>query len=243
MQWQLAAGAAALVGAAALTATTLLLPWRVQLSIEARSSPSGMWAIAGGLSMGPLAVVMVAARGVSARMAVHIFERAVLARPLSWLLQKLKKSDGESKERGESKSLTQRFDEALVTYEKLEAWVDPVALGYFLIEEQRRLRVNELRITPVFNADDAAVTGQITAALYMLSAALGANIIIDPQPVWWGEGKADCTVKGDFTVYPGLAALDTAKFVARHVRPPRRRSPRQTPSTISVSNAREGDDA
>jgi hypothetical protein len=220
-----AAGLASLAGLGAL-----LFPLRIRFSLEARSAATGTWALAGGASVGPLAVAAVAARGVSPRIAVHVFGRPVLVRPLSWALDRVTqlaarrraaRAEQEQEQEGGERTLSERFDEARAAYGRLAAWVDPVGLAYFLVEEQRRVRLNELLIDPTFNADDAALTGQITAGFYIMSSVLGPKVHITPRPVWWGEGKADCSIKGDVTVYPGLLVFDTVRFLLQHVRPPR----------------------
>jgi hypothetical protein len=213
----------ALAIVALVVVVLLLIPIRVRMSLRGRGDPSGAWALAGGVQIGPLALSGVAARGVEPTFAAHALGRKLWSKRLGELLA------AEADDQTSSAEAARRFAaEQRARYEKLERWFDPLDLLVFLVRERRRVRVERLEADVGYSFVDVALTGKTTAALYVLGGALPAPIVIRPDPRWEAEDRADLALSGAIRVYPGLVLVDTALFVVRRVKLRKRRATEAT---------------
>lgn len=217
----------ALVVALALVAALLFVPIRIRFSLRGRGDPSGAWAVAGGAQLGPLALSAVAARGVPAAVAAHVFGKKLWERTLSELGKREPKAD----EADDEQPKTSALDGYKRRYDRLERWFDPLDLMLFLTEERRRIRVEQLDLDVVYSFEDVALTGKVLAALYVLAGILPPPISIRPRPTWESVDRADLALAGSIRVWPGLLLVDSAWFVVRRAKLRKRRIVRPTEAT------------
>ncbi len=196
---------------AALAALTFI-PIRLAISLRGRADPSGAWALASGAEIGPFAVSAVGARGVEARAALHVFGKKFWQKELRELGRR-RESEEDVGERSERFLAEQR-----ARYAKLERWFDPLDLVIFVLRERRRVRIDRLELDVHYSFRDVVLTGKLTAALFALSGALPAPVLIRPMPSWESLDEADLALAGAIRVWPVLLLVDSAYFVVRRVK-------------------------
>jgi hypothetical protein len=213
----------------ATTAVLVLVPVRVRLSLQGRADPSGLWAVGGGVQVGPVSVSAAAARGVKPRLVVQAFGRRV---PLPFLAR------GKSAPRPARPPLPllQRIRRMEAAYARFSRFLDPLDLALFLVRERRRIAVDRITVAARFGLDDPALTGSIMGSLLVLDTLLGARVSIEPDPIWMGEPSLSLSVNGSITLRPGLAVVDGLVFLAKHlrIRPPPLALPRASVPTLSA---------
>ncbi len=195
----------ALAVAAALAVVCVLAPLRVEVSAQGRGEPSGAWALAGGVEVGPLAMTALGAQGVEASVQVFAFGRQLWKRPLGVLF---------ARERDPEKSgppLAERW-------RSFERWLDPVETLGFVLSERRRVRVVRLEADLRYSFADIALTGKLLGALYALGALLPPQVVLRQAPSWESLDRGSLALSGRIKVWPGLLFLDTLSWLARHLR-------------------------
>lgn len=194
----------------------VLLPVRLQLSMQGRGDPSGNWMLAGGGQIGPLALSGVGAQGLSPTAQLHLFGKQVWQRPL--LEPPKTKKEEPERERGAVKS-------ARSAYARLSRWLDPLDLGLFVVRERRRVRVELLEVDLEYSFEDVALTGKVLGAVYMVSGLLPPPIVIRQTPSWESLDQAQVALVGKIRIRPGLVVLDSAIYVVKNLRIRRRKPP------------------
>ncbi len=194
----------------------VLLPVRLHLSLQGRGDPSGTWMLAGGGQLGPLALSGVGARGVTPTAQLHLFGKQIWQRKL--LEPAEKKETKSERERGTVESARAR-------YAKLERWLDPVDLAWFIVSEHRRVRVELFEIDLAYSFEDVALTGKVLGAFYMIGGMLPPPFVIRQTPSWESEDQAEVALVGKIRIRPGLVVLDSTIYVIRNLRIRRRTPP------------------
>jgi hypothetical protein len=182
--------AALLCGAIALT----LVRVRVNVSLQALADGTGVWALAGGGSIGPVAVSGGRAAGGKGTFAVHVFGRKLA----------LKK-----KEKTKSPSRVARHLLAL----------DPVEATILACDAFARVRIDELKADVRCGSVDPEITGKVAAALAVASGTLAPVARIDTRIDWAAEedhGEITCSLAA--SAIPLVMGWDLFKFSLRQIR-------------------------
>jgi hypothetical protein len=211
----------ALAIALAVLVTLALLPIRIGFSLRGRGDPSGAWALAGGGQLGPLALSAVAARGVPASVGLYAFGKRLWQKQLP---------EPEPEPEPEPKPDRGFVATQRARYAKLERWFDPADILMFVLSESRRIRIDKLDVDVGYSFRDVVLTGKTTAALYVLSGALPAPIVIRPLPSWESVDRADLALSGAIRLWPLLLLVDGALFVVRRVKLRKRRTAEAGPT-------------
>lgn len=200
MSWLLATAGLVL----ALMLVALFVRVTVHLSVQGRGDPSGSWALAGGAQVGPLTVAAHGGRGAEPGLAVLLFSRRLLSRPL------LSHRSREPEE-PERASWRER-------YRRLERWIDPVELLVFVLGERSRVEVPGLEVELEYSFEDVALTGKMMGAIYMLDSLLPAPLVLRQTVGWEFEDRAAMNGSGMLAFRPGLVLFDVCVFLFRHIR-------------------------
>ncbi len=206
MEWALAA---ALVTAALVAVLSYLWPLTFSISLAARLTPSGQFALASGASWGPISLALATARGVPPRLVLQGLGRV-------WINDSL--SNLTPKRTGPPATLSAWIARAERAWAILNRWFDPIDLAFFLLEERRVVRVGWLDARVRFGLDDPAAMGVMTGWLLVLDGCFGGRVTIRPDPIWYGDRELALNVDGVVRVYPVRSALALVWFVVRNVR-------------------------
>ena len=199
----------------------LLLPLRLRFSLQARGEPSGFWALAGGVQLGPLAASGVAAKGLDAQLALHAFGRKLWGKKLAELgAREAEPEEPEAEPEPEPAGLSQMAER----YRSLERWLDPTDLLLFVAGERRRIQLEPTVVDLEYGFRDIALTGKLLGAIYALSAMLPAPLIVRQTPSWESLDRASLAGSGSIRFWPGLLVVDAAWYLIRNVKIRRRDS-------------------
>lgn len=193
-----------------------LLYWRltIEVSAEARGEPGGVWALAGGLQVGPVAASGVAAAGLAPRGQVHVFGRKIADRELTRGSEPREEPTQPASERVKRwRQLAERG------WGRLNAHVDPGELLVFLLQERRRIVVRQLDVDLAYSFRDILLTGKLLAALSVLSGMLPPPVRLRHGASWDWVDRGRASVQGSIVVWPGWMLVDTTWFVIRRVSP------------------------
>ena len=180
-------------------ALCFVLPWRVDLSLEARGEPGGFWAIAGGLTCGPLGVTGITAREVSPTVQLRVFGRTMKTlRP--------------------DRKLPKSVDEVARGVQKARDSVDWLPLAQWIVGEHKRFRIRRLDIETAYSFADVVRTGQMIAATSILAGFLPPPVRLRSAPSWELVDRASLGVNGSFRIWPGLFLLDALRFWTKNRR-------------------------
>ncbi len=206
-----------------LLALLLVVPWRVELSAEARAEPDGSWAAAGGVSCGPLALSGVGARGVTPTVHVYVFGRRkyshALAEPADETAQD---APDESLPADEGAAEPQRRRGRLRRF--LSRRVDPIDAVAWVFAERHRVRL-ELDLTLSYSFHDVALTGKMLGGLYVLSPLLPRGVRLRQTPSWESVDRGELQASGNVRVFAGLVLCDFIWYMLRSRRLLRRKQP------------------
>lgn len=214
---------AALVSVLAL-AVTLAIVWpvRVQASIEGRADPTGFYALASGVSIGPFAVAAVIARGVPGRVQVHILSRLVG----TWTFAELwaagtrlsKRLRKPAKKKSPPVPIAERVAQVERGWARIQRFLDPIAFARFVFAERKRIALDYLDVALRFGGDDVALTGRIVAAIMVLDGMFGARVSLRPEPIWIGDMALGVAARGRVRLYPGRFVFATLLYLVKNVR-------------------------
>lgn len=215
----------------------LFIPWRFELSAEARAEPDGFWALAAGLALGPFAVSGVGARGVPSAVHLYAFGKRRHSHPLH---QEPPASEAPEAEPGQgSEALATRepgspeaaspekatleapresFGGRLLRFFKRR--FDVVDALAWLISERRRVRL-DLDVEVAYSCRDIALTGRIYAVCCVLVPLLPRGVRFHPQPSWESVDQGSLRASGSVRLFAGLVLWDLFWYMLR-----RRFSPR-----------------
>ncbi len=192
-----------------LTLAFLFWQLRIDLSAEARGDPSGSWAIAGGVSVGPLAASGVAAAGISPRGQLHLFGKAVS-------LRRKKKEQPDPPLSAEDLERWRR--RAVRGYTAVSDRVPLDELIGFLLEERRRIDVRQLDVALSYSFRDIILTGKLMAVLSVLQGVLPPPISLSQEPSWDWVDRLRANVQGSIVLWPGWMLVDVTWFVLTRVK-------------------------
>jgi hypothetical protein len=205
--------AIALLVVALVAVGLVFVPVRLRFTLQARGEPSGFWALAGGAQVGPLAASGVAAKGVPAHLNLHAFGKKLWHKRLAELAEPQPEPEDAAdtpKERALSRAKT--------GYSKLERWLDPGDLLFFLVGERRRIVLEPTLIELEYGFRDIALTGKMLGAIYALSPLLPAPIVVRQVPHWESTDRAALAASGAIRLWPGLLVVDAAWYLIRNVK-------------------------
>ena len=191
----------------------LLLPWSLSSNLQGRADPSGSWAVALGIGLGPLALTAIAAAGVPPFMTAHVFGRQLARLPLSrWIRRKPKAKAVEQAEQAPAEPATtfSRFEQSVA---RLFRTLDPLETALSIWHKDHLFEVRSMTVDLEYSFRDIALTGRILAGLYMLTAVLPEHWVINQTPSWESEDRIAFAADGRFRIWPGRLALDLARFV------------------------------
>ena len=192
------------------------LPVTLRGNLQAKAEPSGAWAVACGLGLGPLALSAIFASGVKPFLTCHVFGRQVGRVPLTrWTRRRPKKSEAPTDPatpETEPGTPLSRFERRA---SELFRTLDPVDALWSWWEKKRMFQVRSLIVEVDYSFRDVALTGRILAALYVLSAVLPEACEIHQTPSWESEDRVGLGVDGAFKIWPGRLLLSIAQFVLK----------------------------
>lgn len=205
---------------AALVAVGLVfVPVRLRFTLQARGEPSGFWALAGGAQVGPLAASGVAAKGVPAHLNLHAFGKKLWHKRLAELAAPKAEAEDDDDEATPKPPALARAEAG---YQRLERWLDPGDLLFFLVGERRRIVLEPTLIELEYGFRDIALTGKMLGAIYALSPLLPAPIVVRQVPHWESTDRAALAASGAIRLWPGLLVVDAAWYLIRNVKIRRR---------------------
>ncbi len=193
----------------------VLLPWSLSSNLQGRADPSGTWALAWGIGLGPLALTAIAAAGVKPFMTCHLFGRQLARLPLSrWLRRKPKPAatPDEQATPAEPPLTLSRLEHSIA---RLFRGLDPLETALSIWHKDHLFEVRSLVVDAEYSFRDIALTGRILAGLYMLMAVLPEHWEINHTPSWESEDRVALAADARFRIWPGRLALDVARFVLK----------------------------
>lgn len=209
MAWVIAL---ALLGAVVLV--LVFVPLRLRLSLQGQGDPSGAWALAGGVQMGPVSLSGAAAHGVSPRGQLHVFGKRVLQLPRNEEPAKAKRAQESAEEEKKSDGV----------YARLSRRIDPLELALFVVNERKRVKLGHLDLELDYSFEDVALTGKILGAVYALSGMFPGRVRIQQNVSWESVDRARGAMTSELELWPGLAVLDAAGFLLQKLGPKRLRA-------------------
>lgn len=200
----------------------LLVPVSLSANLQGRAEPSGSWALAFGIGVGPLALSAVAASQTTAFMSCHLFGRQLLRLSLSrWLSHRSAGEDGQNPAQARRPLSFSRFERWLG---RAFRFFDPLDTVLTWWEKERVFEVSSLELDVQYSFRDVALTGQILAALYVLSGVLPERYLIHQTPAWDCEDRAALVADARFRIWPGRLFVDVLRFVLKQRARARRRA-------------------
>lgn len=181
----------------AVAAFVALRRVRVSMSMQASASHQG-WALAGGGSMGPVAMSAAQMHGVRGAWSVHVFGRRIVG------------SNGVKK-----KSAKPKKDSALVR----RAWraameIDPIVAMEIGLDLFARVRLESLELRVRGGDPDPLLMGRVAAVLAVASGLLAPVARIDAALDWTAEESSlELGVSCDASFIPIVVAWDGMRFV------------------------------
>lgn len=205
-----------LLGSAlALTIIAVFHRWRIELDLRAQGEPSGAWAAAFGVALGPVAVTSLLARGVPLRVDVFCFGRRLAAprrrpagaKPSAEATTQAPGGPAPSEELdGEVKSgpsLVERLREGK-RYLSLALRVEPL------------VRIDGLDVDCSYGFRDVALTGRFVAVLSVLGALLPRRVILRQTPLWDGPERWTIQAQGRIGIVFGLVLVELLRYMLGH---------------------------
>jgi hypothetical protein len=186
----------------ALFLIALLVPAKLVVSAQGRGDPSGAWALAAGAQLGPFVASGVGARGVTPRIELRLFGRKLWGEELG----------------GHGESETRPLDRARKRYAGVERWFDVDTFGLWLLDERRRVRIEQMVLELRYSFQDVALTGKMLGAVYVLSGLLPPPIELRQEVSWESVDRASAALDARIKLRPGLILVDSAWFVLRNVK-------------------------
>jgi len=203
----------------ALVLIALRLPLSLGSNVQARFEPSGVWVLACGLGLGPVALSAIAARGVEPFVTCHVFGRQWLRLPLSrWLDRARPKApppaEGEAETETEAVAKLTRFERGLASW---AASLDPLEIvASLILGEERLFEVQSVVTEVAYSCRDVALTGRILAVLCVLSGILPERYVISQTPSWESEDRVVLSIDGKYRVWPGRVCVGIARSLWKH---------------------------
>lgn len=191
------------------------MPVRLRVRLQGQGEPNGVWALAGGAELGPVALSGLAAHGMGPSVQLYAFGKRIWQRALGGAAD-----DHEAAAAKLSNTQTLRNARARMNavYERLRRWFDPLDLLLFVTTERKRVLFGVIDIDLHYSFEDVALTGKIMGLVFVLSGAMPAVITVRQNVSWESIDRARAALTGEIKVWPGLLLVDTLWFVLRNVR-------------------------
>lgn len=188
-------------------------PLALSSNVQGRAEPSGSWALAFGVAVGPLALTVIGAAAVPPFVTCHVFGKQLLRLPLSrWL----RRAGRRPQPKGEQGPITPakpgRAERALGSFMRT---LDPIEIVLSWWEKERVFEVRSLVVETEYSFRDVALTGQILAGMYMLSGILPERYEIHQTPIWETEDRVSFAADGRFRIWLGRLLVDLVGFVLK----------------------------
>ena len=188
------------------------LPISLSSNLQVRAEPSGSWALALGIGVGPLALSAIAAHGVKPFMTCHVFGKQLVRLPLSrWLYSRPKQPQSERSSPATQVDLT-RLERSVARFVQN---VDPLELLWCWWEKERVFEVRSVKLDVEYSFRDVALTGQILAGMCVLSGVLPERYVINQTPGWASEDRLALAADGRFRIWPVRLVVDVLGFVLK----------------------------
>lgn len=189
------------------------LPVSLSSNLQARAEPSGAWALALGVGIGPIAFGAIAAHGVEPFLTCHLFGKQVVRLPLSrWLRRSPPKPEPTQTEPQAKPLNLTRIERAIGRFfAKLDLLE---ALGMWW-EKERVFEVRSLELDVQYSFRDVALTGQILAGLCVLSGVLPERYVLNHRPGWDCEDRLALAADGRFRIWPVRLVVNVLGFVLK----------------------------
>jgi len=185
----------------ALGLVALFAVLRLELDARGCGQPSGEWACAFGLELGPLTLSGVATSGAALRLELHGLGRR-------FLLRRRKPEP----EKAEAAPLSARPAGAA----RLWRWLQQPASGLEPLRRVgRHVGFERLQIDASYGFQDIALTGKLAGALYALAGILPASVVLTNRPSWDGGERWELAVVGRLTAAPGRVLLELLWYMLR----------------------------
>lgn len=201
-----------LLGSAlALTVIATCVRWGVELDLRAQGEPTGAWAIALGVALGPIAVTSLWARSVPFRVDVFCFGRPLelgrgrrsdtaAAEPDPPASSGPEAAEQHQREARPAPSLTERLREG-ERYLSLAGRLEPL------------VRVDAIELDCSYGFRDVALTGRFVAVLSVLGALLPRRVSLRQTPLWHGPERWSVQAQGRVGVAFGLVLVELLRYI------------------------------
>lgn len=186
----------------------------ISSSLQGRADPSGSWAVAWGLALGPLAVTTIAAPQVKPFLSCHLFGKQLARVPLSRLIQRKKRASSESAPPEAELKPAPDAPEKKRGFSFLQN-LDPIEAVLSWWQSERVLAFDSLLVDVSYSFRDIALTGRILAAIYMLSAILPDGFEIRQTPDWESIDRIALEADGKLRFWPGRLVVWAVGFVLK----------------------------
>jgi hypothetical protein len=211
--WWLALGAAL---CALLLVVAMRVPMTLSANVQGKAEPSGAWALACGLGVGPVALSAIAAGGIKPFLTCHVFGKQLVRVPLSrWVRRqrpRVESAPPELDREAEAPAPLSGFERRVAGWFRS---LDPLEMALSWWDEERIFRISSLVLDVEYSFRDVALTGRILAGFYMLSAVLPAVCEIRQTPSWESEDRVALGVDARFKIWPGRLLLSVTRIVLK----------------------------
>ncbi|HKO48165.1 MAG TPA: hypothetical protein VJV79_10605 [Polyangiaceae bacterium] len=182
------------------------LPVSLSCNLQARAEPSGSWAVALGMGIGPIALTAIAAHELKPFLTCHLFGKQLVRLPLSGWRRRTPRKSAPSEPASPAKaSLPVGFLANLDVLDTLGWWW----------EKKRVFEVRSLEMDVEYSFRDVALTGQILAGLCVLSGVLPDRYLLNQTPGWASEDRLALAADGRFRIWPIRLVVDVLGFVLK----------------------------
>ena len=209
-----------------LCLAAIFTPWRVRVSLQGRGEPEGVWALGGGIQLGPVALSGAAARGAEAAVQLHLLGRRLWGRSLRALVRRAATGTEAEDEPERDTPLRDRIERGWRRLRdrarRFEAWFDPWPAAWFLLGELRRVRPRRLYVDVDYSFEDVVLTGRVLAAIYLLRGVLPPEVVIHQHHSWNSEDRVHGAIEGEILIWPVLAAIEVLWYAVRRIKIRRR---------------------
>jgi len=207
-------GLVACVALLALGAIWLALAsFTLSSNFQGRADPSGSWAIAWGIALGPLAVTGIAAAQVKPFLTCHLFGKQLARVPLARFSKKKRPATAAQKLELATEQPAREPTERSHGGARFLQSLDPIDAVLSWWQSERVLALQSLLVDVNYSFRDVALTGRILAALYVLSAVLPVGCEIRQTPNWESVDRVALEADGKLRFWPGRLAIWCVRFV------------------------------
>lgn len=179
-----------------VAAMIAIVPVTIRVSVRGRGDGEGMWSAAGGLQVGPASVSGVRARGVPARVSLHLLGHRVFSKATS-------DSKTSLKVRAKRKRAKERrAAKARPISERIATWTPRSADLTLVTRCLRWIRYDHIRGRLEYALDDVVLAGRIYAALTVAAAWTPPGVRVSYYCDWMGLERLDAELSGQCKVWP-----------------------------------------